>query len=681
MSLLSLFLQMVKDWVARLMVPIILATLSLQVSGQIFPVQTSTQLVPPYSVYLSDYATPGNEKLRVILLQRDLSQPAYQVRLVMSVELNGRVIMRTSRTFNPSPINLTPGIPTVISGADLFPYLDSRNLDFVGYSREQYERTKALPEGGYQITFTAYDYRRQDVQISNAGSSFYYLSKSEPPLINVPACGTKVPMRTPQQIVFSWLPRNTASPTSVADTQYELSLYEVRPQGRNPNDIVASTQPVFKATLDLPQYVYSPADPLLLENMQYVWRVRAIDRNGKDAFRNNGYSEICTFTYTSEGTVFDIGTVKNLKAEGQTPTRGRIWWDLGEYDSYQVGYRKTGNATYEWFPARVTTKELKEAQKTQGEVKLFDLEPDTEYEARVQAQKSGYLGAYSEIVKFRTWPVQPSNCGADEDDPSIPEADDDHPLLDGIRGMIIQLDDLEMQLMEVVHLGQGWYKGTGRTRVQFLGNLNFAVKFDRLYIDENRVAGDGRVDFVTRGTAELVEQQMQNAAIKANEQKRQENRNNWTGTVFHNRIFEYKNIVIDSIAVSSSGVVEITDDQGQVTINTEVTAILVASPEQAIIIEDRNGDQYVVQKDKASGQTSVTKVDGGGLAIDEAGNIIDKKTLRKLDKMILAALKKYEKAIEDYDASLKQSPTKGKAVAPVYLHGTWSSFGRSCPAV
>src|SRR5690242_12920303 len=134
--------------------------------AQVFPVQSTSQLMPPYSVYLSDYATPGTEKLRVILVQRDLTQPSYQLRLVMSVELNGKLILRTSRTYSPAPLNLNPGIPTVISGADLAPYLDSRNIDFIGYSREQYERTRALPEGSYQISFTAYDYHRQDVQVS-----------------------------------------------------------------------------------------------------------------------------------------------------------------------------------------------------------------------------------------------------------------------------------------------------------------------------------------------------------------------------------------------------------------------------------------------------------------------------------------------------------------------------------
>ncbi len=264
------------------------------VHAQFYPVQVTPQLIPPYSVYLTDYATPGNEKLRVIVVQRDLTQPSYQIRLMMSIEWNGRIIMRTSRAFNPAPINLSPGVPTIISGADLAPYLDSRNIDFVGYNRDQYERTKSLPEGSFQIMFTAYDYRRQDVQVSNQGNSFYYLAKSEPPLVNFPACGTTIPARTPQQIIFSWLPRNTASPNSASKTLYEFALYETRPAGRNPNDVVLSTQPVFKTTTELSQLIYGPAEPLLLENIRYVWRVRATDENGRDAFRNNGYSEVCT---------------------------------------------------------------------------------------------------------------------------------------------------------------------------------------------------------------------------------------------------------------------------------------------------------------------------------------------------------------------------------------------------
>jgi len=582
---------------------ILLLTISFNARAQFYPVQSTPQLIPPYSVYLSDYATPGNEKLRVILVQRDLTQPSYQLRLVMSVELNGKIIMRTSRTYNPPPISLNPGIPTVISGAELAPYLDSRNIDFAGYSKEEYERTKALPEGSYQIIFTAYDYRRQDVQVSNAGGTFYYLAKSEPPLINYPACGSKIPMRVPQQLIFSWLSRNTSSPNSAADTEYQLELFETRPAGRNPNDIVLSTQPVFKTLLSTTQYVYSPADPLLLENMTYVWRVRAIDRNGKDAFRNNGYSEVCTFVYGGADPDFNIGVVKSLQAEAQTERMAKIWWQPGDFDGYRVNYRKTGT-NYEWFTSNLTADQFKQ----DGSIKLYDLEPDTEYETRVQGKSKGYFGGYTDVVKFRTPPHKIPQCG---NQPAATQNDMGKPFLTGIKGSVVNANDIDVTLLDIVNLGNGWYRGVGHMSIAHLGGASFYVQFDRIYIRDDRKVVRGRMDVVTEGVASLVQQQMANATVKAQQQTQQQNRDQWAGTDFYNKIISY-DVAIDTITAEGIGYLNITDANGNVTTNAEVAQILLASPDKAIIIQDKNGDQFVVQKD--GDKTKITKVPGGGLS-------------------------------------------------------------------
>jgi hypothetical protein len=636
--------------------------LSLPGQAQLYPVQATPQLMPPYSVYLSDYATPGEEKLRLILLQRDLTQPAYQLRLVMHVELNGQVILRTARNYNPPPINLNPGIPTIISGAELAPYLDSRNLDFVAYSREQYERTRALPEGSYQISFTAYDYRRPEVAVSNRGSSFYYLAKNEPPLINAPASGSRIPLRSPQQMIFSWLPRNTASPNSAADTQYELSLYEIRPEGRNPNDLVLSTAPVFKTLLDYPQYVYSPADPLLLEGMSYAWRVRAIDRGGKDAFRNNGYSEVATFTYGGIDPDFDIGVVKDLQAQGETERRGRVWWSLGDYEGYRVHYRKTGK-DYQWFTANVSSQAIKEGGQTEGEVKLYDLEPDTQYEARVQAKKNGYLGGYSEVVQFRTPVRRVVECGktAETDLPK----EMGKPLLGAIKGSIVEADGIEVTLVDVRPLAEpGWYQGTGRINVAFLGGAVFPVKFERLYIREDRQVVAGGMDLVSGGVAALVEKQAANQARNNQERIQEKNRAAWAGTVFYEKVFSYEQIVIDTLTLDRNGYLNITDKGGQTTVNAEVSQLLAAVPDQAILIQDQSGDQWVVRKDKASAKTTVTKVPGGGLvpgdktALANAELNLLKKALREIRKentpaLVEAAQKQKESSQQPYQQKIK----------------------------
>ena len=620
--------------------------------AQFYPVQITPQLVPPYSVYLSDYATPGNEKLRVIVLQKDLAQPAYQLRLTMSVEWNGKVIMRTAKTFNPAPINIDPGIPTIISGAELAPYLDSRNIDFVGYNREQYERTRALPEGSYRIFFTAYDYRRQDVQVSNEGSSFYYLSKNEPPLINFPACGTRIQFKDPQQIIFSWLPRNTSSPNSVAETEYEITLFETRPAGRNPNDVINTTQPIFRTRTDVTQLVFGPAESLLMEGMKYVWRVQAIDKNGRDAFRNNGFSEVCTFTYGGGDATFDIGVVKNLQAVGETERRAKISWEAINYDSYKVYYKKTGSPSggsaqaggYEWFWSEVTNTEFK----------LFDLEPDTEYETRVQVKKSGVFGPYSEIIKFRTTPIRVVECG--QENGALAKGDVNKPLDAAHKGMTVDVDGIKMTLLEVMPLGAGWFKGMGTATTKLLG-ASFHVKFDRLFIDENHVAGFGRIDFISKGVAQLVQQQMVNLQKKEEQKQQAQNRDQWKGFDFQDKIFKY-DMLIAEISFDN-GAVTIIDSEGNSFPNNEIPQMLIDAPEKAIIIEDKNGDQWVMQKDE-NGNTKATKVPGGGLVVGQDGKMVDEKTLGGLYSKILASLRKYKKAIDEYQASIQQTqPGKG----------------------
>jgi len=579
---------------------LLVMALTLPTQAQNYAVQSTVQVMPPYSVYLSDYATPGNEKLRVVLLQRDLSRPAYQLRLVMAVELNGKIILRTSRTYNPPPINLDPGIPTVISGADLAPYVDSRNLDFIGYSREQYEKTKSLPEGSYRIIFTAYDYRRQDQQVSNEGSGFYFLSKNEPPLINFPVCGSYVVPRTPQQIIFSWLPRNTSSPNSADETEYEFRLYETRPSGRNPNDVVLTGVPVYTTRTNFTQLVYGPAEPMLLDSMVYVWRVQAIDRSGRDAFRNNGFSEVCTFTYGGTiGSSFEVGIVTGLKAIGETPYRGKVTWDAGDFDAYKVYYKKSKGG-YEWFNSEVKTPEFK----------IFDLAPDTEYDVRVHGRKGNVYSPYTPIMSFRTKEEVPMECG----DPIQVPGELGKPLLVATAGMSIRASGIEVVITEVAPRPQdGWFKGKGRVAPKIFGGASFAVVFERLYIDENREAKDGRIDFVTRGVKAMADEQLASQKQRELKRKQEANAQAWAGTDFYNQVFTYEDIAISSVTANADGSLLITGSDSKTYTNTAIAAVLTESPGKAVIIQDKNGDQYVVQKDNATGGTNVTKVEGGGL--------------------------------------------------------------------
>jgi TANFOR domain-containing protein len=601
-----------------LLISVELLVLSNNAHAQLLPVQTTVQVMPPYSVYLSDYATPGNDKLKLIMVQRDVTRSSYQVKLVFSIELNGKVILRSSPSFNPRPILLDPGVPMVISGLDLQPYLDSRNLDFIGYSRDEYERTKALPEGNYQICVTAYDYRRQEVAVSNPGCSFYWLAKNEPPLTNLPVCASDIPIQNPAQILFSWLPRNTTSPTSVNDTEYQFSLYEVRPQGRNPNDVVQSSQPIYSTVTSATQFVYGPAEPLLLKDMNYAWRVQAIDKNGRDQFRNNGYSEVCTFYYG--GIDASLPAIENLTAKGEAERRGKTTWTANsEFQKYRIGYRKKGK-DYEWFTEETETDSLK----------IYELEPDTEYEVRVQGGREDLFGQYSDVVTFKTSKPKVFNCG--DELPPLPEPGT--PLSFATVGLIVDVQGLELTLLEVTNSGgPGLFKGTGRVSVPYLGGASFNAVFDRLFIDENRIASSGRIDFVTESIDNWVEEELAEQKANELEEQQEENRKQWSGTEFYEEVTYYDDIEIESVTVENGQLTIVGKDElgNNISITNDKIIELANSTGKAIIIEDKNGDQWVVQPGG-----KVSKVPGGGLSptmdviVSEVALDIVKKALAEL---------------------------------------------------
>ncbi|MFN8691639.1 MAG: hypothetical protein ACK5XL_16750, partial [Cyclobacteriaceae bacterium] len=51
----------------KAILPLVFSLSWLQSIAQVFPVQATTQLRPPYSLFLSDYAAPGSERLAFIV--------------------------------------------------------------------------------------------------------------------------------------------------------------------------------------------------------------------------------------------------------------------------------------------------------------------------------------------------------------------------------------------------------------------------------------------------------------------------------------------------------------------------------------------------------------------------------------------------------------------------------------
>jgi hypothetical protein len=466
----------------------------------IHPVTASLQLVPPYSVYLADYSAPGNDKLRVILTLNDLSHPSYTVRLRLKVELNGRVIMQTDPAYRPSGITIMPGMPQIITGTQLNEYLVSDHLQFLnGFSRDNYERTKALPEGAYRICVTAYDYNRgDDVAISNEGCNIFFFQKKEAPLLNYPLCNSRVERKEPQFLTFTWSIRNTPSfVTGSSGTGYRFELFEVRPAGSNTEYIVRSSKPIYTTTTENAMVMYGPGEPRLQDSMQYVWRVQAYDKDGRDAFQNNGYSLACMFTYggIDPFVVNNVGKPE-LLAEALGERSGKWQWHINSVqplDGWNLEYRKKGatNAktdTYDWNKKFVTDTLFH----------LFNLEPENTYEARVQPVIKGINGSWSETAVFTTMPKRVYECGKnDTTNNGLGANAAGQPLNSAIAGMVVRVGNFDMQLLEVSG-GNGRFSGYGAIATPLLG-MRLNVKFADVQINDKLLLTQGEVVALTDG--------------------------------------------------------------------------------------------------------------------------------------------------------------------------------------
>ncbi|MFN5073569.1 MAG: nucleic acid/nucleotide deaminase domain-containing protein, partial [Cyclobacteriaceae bacterium] len=84
-------------------------------------------------------------------------------------------------------------------------------------------------------------------------------------------------------------------------------------------------------------------------------------------------------------------------------------------------------------------------------------------------------------------------------------------------------------------------------------------------------------------------------------------------------------------------------------------------PGKAVVIEDKNGEQYVVQKDKDTGQTTVTKVAGGGL---NPGSNTTAQADPIKDRIIVLILEQFE---EEIAAWLRINGKGGEDDPDVYL--------------
>ncbi len=328
-----------QEWVSKIVL-ILLTFLHFHTTQaqQIFPVQVSGTIIPPYSSLLSDYSDARSQDLIYTLTLNDPIEASRNVYFRITIISNGQEIMTTNPNFIPSPFQLLQFTPTMVTGAELAAYLQPQNL----ISLRGGQATNALPDGFNQICLEVMDFERQ-IPISQQVCRGGLVRRLEPPLIEIPQCGEALQVAPQQPIMFRWVPRHLGLPNTPPIVDYEFTLVKLLPGIADPNDGFDFAIQILQTNLTTPTFIYDERFLPLEDGTWYAWRVRVKDPAGSNLFDNNGYSQVCSFLYLEDRTLGTAG-IRNMSCAPlsteyrMSQNSGFVSEDLNDGDNVQLGF-------------------------------------------------------------------------------------------------------------------------------------------------------------------------------------------------------------------------------------------------------------------------------------------------------------------------------------------------------
>jgi hypothetical protein len=534
------------------------------------PVQVNSQLTPPYSIYLSDYTNDALNKWPITLNLRDFTKSDYRVRLRITIESQA-VRFRTKPSFMPQGMYLTPGVPTQVTYDKLAAYLNPNNMEMSGINPATFASSQQLPEGFYTFTIEVLDYQRGNV-VSNTSRNIAWIVQNEPPLLNLPF-EEKVRIQDPQQIQFQWTPRHTSSPNSAFETEYIFRLWEIWPAGRNPFEVVRTSNPVFEQRTNLNSYFYGPGDIPLIPGRSYAWQVQAVSNIGRDLFKNNGRSEVKSFQYGDE-----CLTVTGVGLEALGPDRIKVDW-TGDWNhsGYVVEVREKGTTDWTTYATNIETQVV------------FDLEAGTEYEVQVKSTCGVLTGVASDIISVSTLDASEIDfeCGADPDNPAITNRDPIESLQIGDR---IEALGFKVRITEIT--GAGPYNGKGAIEVPLFNLASVEADLVNIEVNTDRKLIGGYVETTLNPAGPFI------VGLDSDELDEGEEGEETTDDQNDDSDIVIDDVIDDVDVDEDTGVITVTTEDGETTTIDPDDDDVETDEDGNIKITDSNGDTWVVGPDK-----------------------------------------------------------------------------------
>ncbi|HEY0656728.1 MAG TPA: fibronectin type III domain-containing protein, partial [Chryseosolibacter sp.] len=541
--------------------------------AQVFPIQSSVSLIPPYSGNLSDYTSPGTQRIRVSLSCNDISITNYRVKLRLTIEGLG-ITLRSKPNFSYEPFIIDGGSPLILHGDDLIQYLDPRNLDFSGFSKSEYQRTGKLPEGVYRFSIEVLDYNRGTV-VSNKGFATAWIVLNDVPILNLPATNSKTRIVDPTNIPFTWTPRHTGSPNSAFTTEYVFRLIEIWPANRNPNDAFLTQVPLYEVETSRSQIVYGPGEPSLIPGRKYAWQVQARDTEGRDLFKNNGKSEVFVFQFGDA-----IEMPQNVRKETANATTISIRWEAsstGEIpERFRIRFRPEGGMT--WY----------EETTTQYWHTLTGLQNNKAYDIQVRAEAGRQVSDYTFNQRHSTTlPIVDENfqCG-NPFNAQVPLMTT--PLQTLQRGDMIKCSDFNIRVEEITASTAPSFSGKGFAKVYMFAGAWVEVTFTGTFNAEYQMTAGSVKTTYQKGSkfAQITEEMKKIGENKPNLDSAKASEQSSFITITG---------IVDSVYMNGKGeIVVVSEDGTEQTYQQKKNA---DGDKQETIIKDSAGNTWTVDKD------------------------------------------------------------------------------------
>ena len=450
------------------------------VAQDYYPVHATVQVLPPYSLYLSDYSNGFRDRLVITLYNRDLQQQTLDCRLRLRISNTSGFCIESRDEVPQRSITVEPNVPLRLTSQDIAPYLQPGSVKQTGTLRNG-----RLPEG--MMTFSVQVVEQHTGRIlSPWASGRAWLETKKPPMLVMPEKDETIAFIDPQHILFRWYPQHQG----LSGVEYELHIREMLDNCQNPAAQYDSGKEVFTTKTRQTLYNYSNIDPELIPGHTYAWKVRAVAMDGIDeigVFDNDGYSETGWFRLVRG---CDAPVIDRAEAGYRKLDLG--WHGSADDMRYTVQYSaEKENGSYNW--TDTTT--------IDNETTLYGLTPGVTYSYRVGALCSATgKPVYSQIgtVKIPNRDsISAANCGVK---PEYKELSKERKTDLKVGDRVTVGGDYTMLITELNNKGNGVYGGKGRLTFTWVFFVGLEVTFDDLVVNTDGYQIDGTVNTVYDGT-------------------------------------------------------------------------------------------------------------------------------------------------------------------------------------